>query len=99
MEVARFPEPFRSDIQSAVSILSSLGARRVYIFGSLVETDRAANANDIDIAVEGLPPEHFFRAYGQLMMKLDHQFDLVDLSNGSAFVRRLRESGALEQVA
>ena len=80
MGIERFPESFRADIQTAVSILRSPGAR------------------NIDIAVNGLPQEDFFRAYGQLPMKIDHRFDLVDLSNDAAFSRRLRESGTLEGV-
>jgi len=59
---------------------------------------QAPGARNIDIAVNGLPQEDFFRAYGQLPMKIDHRFDLVDLSNDAAFSRRLRESGTLEGV-
>lgn len=99
MDIARFPEAYRKDIQNAVAVLNSYGAKQIYVFGSLVKTPHATDARDIDIAVVGLAAERFFRAYGQLMMKLDHRFDLIDLSDESAFVRRLKESGALERVA
>ena len=99
MDLKRFPDGFRTDIQAAVAILRSLGAKHVYIFGSLVESADPAGARDIDIAVDGLPKRHFFPAYGRLLVALDHPFDLVDLDTDAAFTRRLRESGRLEQVA
>ena len=37
MTIEKFPEPFQHDIETAVSVLCSLGAQHVYIFGSLVE--------------------------------------------------------------
>ena len=99
MTIEKFPEPFQHDIETAVSVLCSLGAQHVYIFGSLVEGSQDKPARDIDIAVDGLPQTSFFKAYGELLMKLDHEFDLVDLSNEAAFSRRLKESGRLERVA
>jgi predicted nucleotidyltransferase len=95
----RFPKSIQRDIQTAISILRPLGAQHVYIFGSLVESRDSIAARDIDIAVEGLPREKFFAAYGRLLLALDHQFDLVDLASDEAFIRRLKESGKLEQVA
>lgn len=99
MDIERFPNAFRRDIRAAVSILQALGANEVYVFGSLVEGSDPAAARDLDIAVLGLPPEQFFHAYGQLIMELDHDFDVVDLGNPAAFGRRLKDSGALERVA
>ena len=99
MDLKRFPDGFRTDMQTAIGILRSLGAKHVYIFGSLVESGDPTAPRDIDIAVEGLPKKHFFPAYGRLLLALDHQFDLVDLDSDAAFTRRLRESGRVEQVA
>jgi len=101
MEVttARFPSEFRKDIDRAASILRKLGARDIFIFGSLVEPTGDSAPADIDLAVSGLPKDCFFHAYGQLMAQLDHPFDLVDLETDSAFVRTLRKSGRLEHVA
>lgn len=39
------------------------GARRVILFGSLVGQGPWHDGSDIDLAVEGLPPEQFFRAW------------------------------------
>ena len=67
--------------------------------GSALRPPSSRLIGDLDIAVAGLPPEHFYRAYGALMMSLQSPVDLVDLDDDTAFVRTLREDGALERVA
>ena len=56
---------------------------------------------DIEQAIEvsGLPKDRFFTAYGQLLVKMVHEVDLVDLDDDAAFVHLLKESGKLERVA
>ena len=99
MGVDELPEPIRSDVSHAIEVLKSLGARDVYLFGSVLTQAAAESIGDIDFAVSGLPPRSFFRAYGALIMSMKMPFDLVDLDNESAFVRALREEGRLERVA
>jgi predicted nucleotidyltransferase len=99
MSLHDYPEPFRSDIDSAVRILKEHGAKDVYLFGSILRTADPASIGDIDIAVSGLDPRKYFKAYASLMMALEHPFDLVDLDDDAAFVRVLREDGQLERVA
>lgn len=76
-----------------------MGAREIFVFGSIVSRQDGVVPRDIDIAVAGLPPERFFQAYGQLMMQLVHDVDLVDLEDDGAFVEVLKEKGHLERVA
>ena len=92
-------EPFRDDIRKAVDILKSCGARDIYLFGSVLTTNDPSLVGDLDIAVAGMPPENFFRAYGMLTMTLERPFDLVDLDNDAAFVQNLRRGGGLARVA
>lgn len=99
MHIDGLPESFRSDLEIAVSVLTGLGARQVFVFGSVVRREPSSVPRDIDIAVSGLPPEKFFHAYGQLMMRLQHDVDLVDLDDDAEFVRVLKETGQLERVA
>ena len=99
MGLEDFSEPIRSDVSHAIDVLKSLGARDVYLFGSVLRHRSADAIGDIDFAVAGLPPEHFFRAYGALIMSLQLPFDLIDLDDDTAFVRALREEGHLELVA
>jgi predicted nucleotidyltransferase len=65
------------DRQQIVSAAKAIGVRAVYVFGSVL--DDAAEPQDIDLAVEGVPPGMFFRFYGRLMRSLSKPVDLVDL--------------------
>ncbi len=99
MSIDQCPEEVRRDILQAIDVLKRLGARDVYLFGSVLSSKDPAAIGDIDIAVSGLEPSKFFAAYGALTMALDYPFDLVDLDNEAAFVQTLREKGHLERVA
>ena len=59
------------------------GARRVILFGSLVGQGPWHGASDIDLAVEGLPPEQFFAAYTACrdLLPADIELDLVPLES------------------
>ncbi len=69
------------------------GVKRVLLFGS--STDPVKESQDIDIAVEGVAPEDFFRYYGDLLLKLSKPVDLVDLSESSKFVQLILQEGVL----
>jgi hypothetical protein len=49
--------------------------------------------NDIDLAVEGIRPNVFFKFYGELLRSLSKPVDLVDLSRKSLFNRIIEEKG------
>ncbi|TVR93948.1 MAG: nucleotidyltransferase domain-containing protein [Spirochaetaceae bacterium] len=93
------PEEFRSDLMKATELLRAFGAEEIYVFGSMIDPTRDHEKSDLDLAVAGLPPEKFFRTYGELLGILDHPFDLVDLDSDSRFVKKLRERGRLARVA
>jgi predicted nucleotidyltransferase len=57
---------------------AEFGVRAVWLFGSSLE--EGSEARDIDLAVEGLPPERFFDFYARLTWALPKPVDLVDLS-------------------
>ncbi|OHB79451.1 MAG: hypothetical protein A2Z25_07570 [Planctomycetes bacterium RBG_16_55_9] len=67
--------------------------KRVLLFGSSI--DPIKEGHDIDIAVEGVAPEDFFKYYGDLMLRLSKPVDLVDLSESSKFVRLILQEGVL----
>ena len=91
-------DEFRADVERAVEVLRAEGARKIYLFGSLVEPGVERSPSDLDLAVSGLPPEKFFHAHGVLLGELEHDFDLVDLDQESRFTRALSEWGTLERV-
>jgi predicted nucleotidyltransferase len=94
-----FHSEYQKDIDSAIAILKAEGCDEIYIFGSLVEGATPRPGTDIDIAVRGLPQSRFFGTYGKLLMSLDHPIDLVDLDEGTPFVRVLEKKGTLYRVA
>ena len=59
------------------------GARRVIIFGSLAGEGPWHDRSDIDLAVEGVPPERFFAAYSACcdLLPPGMELDLVPLED------------------
>jgi predicted nucleotidyltransferase len=62
------------------------------LFGSALSSEKPG---DIDLAVDGLAPEYFFRFYGELMWKLSLPVDLVDLTRRNRFTELVRTEGTL----
>jgi len=81
------------DRETIEGISRQYRAKRVLLFGSSIDPDK--ESHDIDIAVEGVPPEDFFKYYGDLMLKLSKPVDLIDLSIPSKFVRLILQEGVL----
>jgi predicted nucleotidyltransferase len=88
----------QQDLQIAIDYLKETGCTEIFVFGSAAsgETDPES---DLDIAVRGIEPIHFFEIYGELMMRLSRPVDLVDLDMQPNFGRRLSEFGNLKRVA
>ncbi len=59
------------------------GARKVYLFGSLLHPERFREDSDIDLGVEGVAPRSFLRAECRLEELTDFPFDLVDIHEAS----------------
>jgi predicted nucleotidyltransferase len=65
--------------------------RTVWLFGSSLGDEN--EAHDIDLAVEGLDPDQFFKFYGLLFFGLPKPVDLVDLSENPPLASLIREKG------
>lgn len=98
MEKVSLDQRFSEDVQSAIQLLQSVGCSEIYLFGSLAR-GTAEEDSDIDIAVRGIPAEKFFNVYGQLLMNLAHDIDLVDLDLQEEFGRELLSSTEMVRVA
>jgi predicted nucleotidyltransferase len=85
-------------VAKGAALLRSVGAREVYVFGS-VASGNAREGSDIDLAVSGLPPAAFFGTLARLNDLLDRPVDLVDLDDASPFTTYLRSRGLLRRVA
>ena len=92
------PAKLQKDLSVAIEILKRFGATEIFLFGSLAR-GTSVEVSDIDLATVGLPKDRFFAAYGELLMRLDHQFDLIGLDYENEFTRRLRSEGPLRRVA
>ena len=80
-----------TDQEAIRSICRQYGVRRALLFGSSLDATR--EARDIDLAVEGLAPQNFFRFYGDLMFAVSKPIDVVDLSGHSKFLDLIRREG------
>jgi len=79
------------DRTTIIEIAHRYKVKRVLLFGSSADPTR--EGDDIDLAVEGIASEDFFRFYGDLMFTLSKPVDLIDLSTDSKFHRIVREEG------
>lgn len=82
-----------ADLTKSVEVLRELGAMKIWLFGSALETPE--NVGDIDLACEGLPDEVFYHAIGQLIHTIGKPVDLVDLSGDTRFNRYVRSKARL----
>lgn len=82
-----------TDKEAITKISQKYHARRVLLFGSSLSPDR--QGRDIDIAVDGIAPEDFFRYYGDLMFALSKPVDVIDLTGTSKFIRIVQKEGIL----
>lgn len=79
------------DQQQIRAVCRKYGVKRALLFGSSLDASR--DAHDIDLAVEGVAPQEFFRFYGELMFALSKPVDVIDLSGRSKFLDLVRRDG------
>lgn len=77
-------------------------AERVYLFGSLLNDDRVHARSDIDLAVEGLDGDLYFRALADLWKLLPEgaELDLVPLEQAwPSILERVQTEGIVLDVS
>ena len=79
------------DREAITRLAEHYSVTRLLLFGS--STDPSREGRDIDLAVEGLPPQDFFRFYGDLLFSVSKPVDLVDLAQNSKLTRYIRRDG------
>lgn len=70
----------KEEIGEIVSVLSQYGAEKIYLFGSYA-TGEVREGSDIDLAVDGMEGEVFFKAFGEILLRMSKDVDLIDLSD------------------
>ena len=81
----------QKDKETIQEISAKYHAKRVLLFGSSVDGD----GNDIDLAVEGVEPNQFYRFYGDLIFSLSKPVDVIDLATTSKFNSLICQEGVL----
>lgn len=71
----------------AAAILRAQGAANVWLFGSLAQGRAQDWRSDLDLVVEGLPPERYLGALGELLMQLPLSVDLLEMECAAPVLR------------
>ncbi len=96
--IAEISSPFREDLESAITILRKYGVTEIYIFGSLADGTYTDNS-DIDIAVKGMKPELYLKAYSELSFSINKKIDLLNMDTQERFAQMLVNLKELVRVA
>lgn len=73
--------------RQGAALLYGNGARNVWVFGSVARGKPQDERSDIDLAVEGLPGDRYFRMLGELLSMFPCPVDLVEIENASPLLR------------
>lgn len=93
-----FQESRDAALRVAQMLVDEFGASRVYLFGSLLNMDDFSVHSDIDIAVEGLKVELYFRALSHVWELLPKGIglDLVPLEDADESLKaKISETGVV----
>lgn len=81
------------DKKTIVEIARKYRVSRILLFGSSLQKGR--KANDIDLAVEGVAADDFYKFYGELIFSLSKPVDVVDISRDCKFTRMIAREGTV----
>lgn len=68
-------------LEEIKKVLCHYDVKKIIVFGSLIEREKFRLNSDIDIGVEGLKDENFFKAYAELIDKIDVKIDMISIEN------------------
>ena len=88
-------ETAQADARRIAGFLRQQGASRVVGIGSAFVPDRRFTMrSDIDLAVESLPPECFFRASAKAADMTAFELDLIPIESATDYIRQaIRDEG------
>jgi predicted nucleotidyltransferase len=70
----------KEELDKAIEIAKKYKVGKMYLVGSALYKDNE-DINDYDFAVMDVPPESFFKFYGELLRTLSKHVDIIDLSS------------------
>jgi len=74
--------------KAARMLKEEFGVQKVYLFGTCTDENRFRLDSDIDIAVVGIKPEDFFKAWVAVERDSKFEIDLVDLETAPSTLKR-----------
>ncbi|MDP2303831.1 MAG: hypothetical protein Q8N03_15550 [Ignavibacteria bacterium] len=81
------------DKHKLLVIAKRYNVSKLYLFGSNLEDNSVAN--DIDLAVDGIADNLFFKFYSELIFSLSKPVDLIDLKKKSLLNETIKSEGIL----
>ena len=89
----KLPNDILQDIEKIKSILLNYGALKIILYGSLARGNYRTDS-DIDICVEGISDNNYFRAVAECLMKTERRVSILDFQNTRGYFReRILEEG------
>lgn len=89
-------EAYQEAKRCAEILRQEYGAKRVFLFGSVLDEDRFSERSDIDLAVEGLEGSSFFGAVGKLLQESKFNIGMVPWEDcQESFKRKILTRGEL----
>jgi predicted nucleotidyltransferase len=73
----------------AQTLVKKHGAKRVWLFGSIGRRQPLRTDSDVDLAVERMPPETFYKLVGDLQTESGRIVDLVRLESMRPSVKQI----------
>jgi len=93
----RYKQAWRIAREIADILKKEYNAKKVFVFGSLIDRSRFNQWSDIDLAVSGIPPERFYAAVGSIIgFKTNFKVDLIDINDCSKSLQKVIESEGVE---
>lgn len=83
----------KEDKEKICTISKKYKVKKVLLFGSSLNPN--TEANDIDLAVEGVDDRDYFKYCGELLFGLSKPVDIIDLKTKSKFNDLIKAEGVL----
>ena len=86
------PKSMQVDLNHVLSVLKKYNAAKIILYGSVARGDYK-DSSDLDICVEGLDSQYFFKALGECIMECKHSVSVTDFDTTYGYFREriLRE--------
>jgi len=93
----RYEDAWKIAQEAAQVLYTIFQAKKVKVFGSLINRSRFHQWSDIDLAVWGIPDEIYLRAYRAMIdFSPDFKIDLVDFDECSPLLREIIQMEGIE---